>query len=124
VVKRIDLPEELREDVFQRMRADREKLARESRSLGKEQATKIQADADRQRVLLEADAYRKSEEIRGEGDAKAAAIYADAYQRDPEFYSFWRSLDAYQSSFNSSGDILVIEPDSEFFRYLKSSRSE
>ena len=123
-VKRIDLPEELREDVFERMRADREKLARESRSLGEEQATKIQADADRQRVLLEAEAYRESEQIRGEGDAKAAAIYADAYNRNPEFYSFWRSLNAYQSSFNSAGDILVIEPDSEFFRYLKSSQPE
>lgn len=123
-VKRIDLPEDIRDDVFRRMRADREKLARESRSQGEEEATKIRADADRQKVLLEAVAYRQSEQIRGEGDAKAAAIYADAYNQDPEFYSFMRSLNAYKSAFGSSGDMLVIEPDSEFFRYLKQSTSD
>ena len=123
-VKRIDLPEDIRDDVFRRMRADREKLARELRSEGQEEAIKIQADADRQQVLIEADAYRDSEEIRGEGDASAAAIYADAYNRDPEFYSFMRSLNAYQSTFGSSGDLLVIEPDSDFFKYLKQSGSE
>eukprot|EP00903_Cladosiphon_okamuranus_P004300 g4298.t1 len=111
-VKRIDLPEDIRDDVYRRMRTDREKLARESRSRGQEEATKIQADADRQRVLLEAEAFRQSEEIRGQGDAEAAAIYADAYNRNPEFYSFLRSLNAYQSTFGASGDLLVIEPDS------------
>lgn len=123
-VKRIDLPEDIRDDVFRRMRADREKLARESRSKGEEEATKIRADADRQKVLLEADAYRVSEEIRGEGDATAAAIYAESYNRDPEFYSFMRSLNAYQNAFGSSGDLLVIEPDSDFFKYLRQSESE
>lgn len=123
-VKRIDLPEDIRDDVFSRMRADREKLARESRSRGEEEATKIRADADRQRVLLEAQAYKESEQIRGDGDAQAAAIYAEAYNRDAEFYSFWRSLNAYQSSFGTSGDMLVIEPDSEFFKYLKQSEPE
>ncbi len=123
-VKRIDLPEDIRDDVFRRMRADREKLARESRSKGEEEATKIRADADRQKVLLEADAYRASEEIRGEGDATAAAIYAESYNRDPEFYSFMRSLNAYQNAFGSSGDLLVIEPDSDFFKYLRQSESE
>jgi len=123
-VKRIDLPEDIRDDVFRRMRADREKLARESRSKGEEEATKIQADADRQKVLLEAEAYRASEEIRGMGDATAAAIYAESFNRDPEFYSFMRSLNAYQTAFGSSGDLLVIEPDSDFFKYLKQSESE
>lgn len=120
-VKRIDLPEDIRDDVFRRMRADREKLARESRSKGEEEATKIRADADRQKVLIEAEAYRQSEELRGEGDAKAAAIYADAYSGDPEFYSFLRSLNAYKSTFGTNGDLLVIEPDSDFFKYLKQS---
>ena len=123
-VKRIDLPEDIQDNVFQRMRADREKLARELRSEGQEEAIKIQADADRQQVLIEADAYRESEEIRGDGDAKAAAIYANAYNRDPEFYSFMRSLNAYQATFGSSGDLLVIEPDSDFFKYLKQSGAE
>lgn len=123
-VKRIDLPEDIRDDVFRRMVADREKLARETRSLGQEEATKIEADADRQKILIESDAYRESEKIRGEGDAKAAAIYAQAYNKDPEFYSFMRSLNAYQSTFNASGDVLVIEPDSDFFKYLKQSESE
>lgn len=123
-VKRIDLPKDIRDDVFRRMEADREKLARETRSQGQEEATKIRADADRQKVLIESEAYRESEKIRGEGDAKAAAIYAAAYNKDPEFYSFMRSLNAYQSTFNASGDVLVIEPDSDFFKYLKQSESE
>lgn len=118
-VKRIDLPDEISDDVYRRMRAEREKLAREFRSQGEEEATKISADADRQKVLLEAEAYRQSEEIRGLGDAEAAAIYADAYGRDAEFFSFVRSLEAYKQSFGNSGDILLIEPDSDFFRYLK-----
>lgn len=123
-VKRIDLPEDIRDDVYLRMRADREKLARESRSQGEEEATKIRADADRQKVLLEAEAYRQAEEIRGDGDARAAAIYANAYNRDSEFYSFMRSLSAYKNSFSSSGDMLVLEPDSDFFKYLNQSGSD
>ncbi len=117
-VKRIDLPEEISDDVYRRMRAEREKLAREFRSQGEEEATKIRADADRQKVLIEAEAYRESEEIRGQGDAEAAAIYATAFNKDPEFFRFVRSLEAYRQSFGSREDLLVIEPDSDFFRYL------
>jgi len=123
-VKRIDLPDEISDDVYNRMRAEREKLAREFRSQGEEEATKIRADADRQRVLTQAEAYRESEEIRGQGDAEAASIYASAYSKDPEFYSFVRSLEAYKQSFGSSGDMLLIEPDSDFFRYLKDANGQ
>ena len=118
-VKRIDLPDEVSGPVYSRMAAEREKEAREHRSKGKEQAEIIRADADRQRTILEAQAYRDSELLRGEGDAKATAIYAAAYNRDPEFYSFLRSLTAYKSTFNSKSDILLVDPDSDFFRYLK-----
>jgi membrane protease subunit HflC len=118
-VKRIDLPDEVREPVYRRMAADREKEAREYRSEGKEQAEVIRADADRQKTVLAAEAYRDAELIRGEGDAKATAIYAAAYNKDPEFYSFVRSLSAYQSTFNNKGDVMLLDPNSEFFRYLK-----
>ncbi|MBC6427917.1 MAG: protease modulator HflC [Cellvibrionales bacterium] len=118
-VKRIDLPEEISDDVYRRMRAEREKLAREFRSQGEEEATKIRADADRQKVLLEAEAYRESEKIRGQGDAEATAIYANAYNKDAEFFKFVRSLEAYKQSFATPDDLLVLQPDSDFFRYLK-----
>ena len=118
-VKRIDLPEDVRDSVYRRMSADREKLAREYRSKGKEQAEVIEADADRQQIVIEAEAYRDAQLVRGEGDAKAAAIYAAAYNKDPEFYSFVRSLNAYQSTFNNKSDVMLIDPESEFFRYLK-----
>lgn len=121
-VKRIDFPPEVSRSVFDRMSADREKEAREYRSQGKEQAEVIRADADRQRVVLEANAYRDAERLRGDGDAKAAAIYAAAFNKDPEFYAFVRSLNAYRSSFNSKDDLLVLDPKSEFFRYLKESQ--
>lgn len=120
-VQRIDLPQEISEAIYNRMRSDREKEAREARSEGLEESEKIRADADRQQVLIEADAYRLAEEIRGEGDAQAAAIYAEAYGRDSEFYSFLRSLQAYGNTFGGGSDILLVEPDSEFFRYLKDS---
>lgn len=120
-IKRIDLPEDISDDVYKRMRAEREKLALEFRSQGSEEAVKIRADADRQKVLLEAEAYRKSELLRGEGDAEAAAIYAEAYSKDAEFYAFWRSLEAYKNSFSSKSDLIVLEPESDFFRYLKDS---
>lgn len=120
-VQRIDLPEEISGTIYNRMRSDREKEAQQFRSEGLEEAEKIQADADRQQVLIEAEAYREAEQIRGEGDAQAAAIYADAYGEDPEFYSFLRSLQAYGNTFGGGGDIMLIEPDSEFFRYLKNS---
>ena len=118
-VKQIELPPTVREDVYRRMASGREKEARDYRSKGKEQAEIIRADADRQRTVLEAEANRDAEIIRGEGDAKASAIYADAYNRDPEFYSFVRSLSAYTNTFNGKSDIMLVDPDSEFFRYLK-----
>jgi len=117
-VKRIDLPQEVSGPVFRRMTAEREKEARELRSTGKEKAEKIRASADRQRTIELANAYRDAEELRGEGDAQAAKIYASAYQEDPEFYSFVRSLNAYKLSFSNKGDIMLIEPDSDFFKYL------
>lgn len=118
-VKRIDFPPEASQSVFARMAADREKEAREYRSQGKEQAEVIGADADKQRAVLEANAYRDAERIRGEGDAKAAAIFAEAYTKDPEFYSFVRSLNAYRQSFSTKEDLMVVDPKSDFFRYLK-----
>jgi membrane protease subunit HflC len=101
------------------MNAEREKEAREHRSQGRELAEGIRAAADREVTVLEANAYRDSELIRGEGDAKATALYATAFNQDPEFYSFTRSLRAYQDSFSGSSDIMLVRPDSEFFRYLK-----
>jgi membrane protease subunit HflC len=117
-VKRIDFPPEVSQSVFARMAADREKEAREYRAQGKEQSEVIKADADRQRVVLEANAFRDAERLRGEGDAKAAAIYASAYNKDPEFYAFTRSLNAYKKSFNGKDDLMVLDPKSDFFRYL------
>ena len=121
-VKRIDLPQEVSSQVFRRMTAERDKEARELRSTGKEKAEKIRASADRERTIEVANAYRDSEELRGEGDAKAAAIYAEAYQPDPEFYAFIRSLNAYKSAFANKGDIMLVEPDSDFFKYLNQPR--
>ncbi len=121
-VRTINLPEDISEAVFNRMRAEREKEARETRSEGQEEAEKIRADADRQRVLIAAEAFRQSEIIRGEGDAQAASIYAEAYNQDREFYSFMRSLQAYRSTFANSGDLMLIGSDSEFFRYLKDAQ--
>ncbi len=118
-VKRIDFPREVSESVYGRMRTERERVAKELRAQGEEQAERIQADADRQRTVIIANAYKESEELRGEGDAKSADIYAQAYNRDREFYSFYRSLGAYRSVFNKGGDIIVLEPDSEFFEYFK-----
>lgn len=119
-IKRIDFPPEVRSSVFDRMRADREKEARQYRSEGLELAEKIRADADREKVVIEAEAYREAEQTRGAGDAKAANIYAAAYNKDPEFYAFLRRLNAYQASFADKGDIMLIDPKSDFFRYLKS----
>jgi len=117
-VKRIDIPQEVRSAVFDRMRTNREKEARQYRSEGLELAEKIRADADREKVVLEAEAYREAEETRGAGDAKGAAVYADAYNKDSEFYAFTRRLNAYKTSFSNKGDILLVDPDSDFFRYL------
>ncbi|WGL15080.1 protease modulator HflC [Microbulbifer bruguierae] len=118
-VKRIDLPPEVSESVFQRMRAGRELEARDHRAKGAEASERVRANADRQRVVIESEAYRKAEELRGAGDAEAASIYANAYSKDPEFYRFSRSLTAYRESFKDKTDMLLVEPDSEFFRYLK-----
>ena len=120
-VKRIDLPPDVSESVYQRMRTEREREAREHRSKGLELAEGIRADADRQKVVLEAEAFRDSEMIRGDGDAQSAAIYAEAFNADPEFYEFTRSLNAYRSTFSNSGDLLLLSPDSEFFKYLNDS---
>ncbi|MDG2473035.1 MAG: protease modulator HflC [Pseudomonadales bacterium] len=117
-VKRIDFPQEVSNDVYNRMRADREKEAQQYRSEGLELAEKIRADADREKVVIEADAYRKAELTRGDGDAKAAEIYAEAYNQDSEFYAFSRRLKAYEASFSNKGDVLLVDPDSDYFRYL------
>ncbi|MDX1504513.1 MAG: protease modulator HflC [Spongiibacter sp.] len=118
-VKRIDLPSQVSQSVFERMKSEREREAREHRSTGRELAEKIRATADRQRTIIAANAYRDAEVIRGEGDAEAARIYASAYNADPEFYAFVRSLTAYKSSFSADGNLLVLDAESEFFRYLK-----
>ncbi len=119
-VKGIDLPPEVSEQVYRRMQAEREKEARVLRSEGREQAEKIRADADRQKTILVANAYRDAEQTRGKGDAQATSTYAEAYNKDPEFYAFVRSLNAYQEAFASKGDVLLVDPDSDFFRYLNS----
>ncbi len=118
-VKRIDLPPEVSDSVYDRMRAERERVARDLRAQGAEAAERIRADADRQRVVILADAFKEAEELRGEGDAISAEIYATAYNQNREFYAFYRSLKAYEEVFRTGGDTLVIEPDSEFFRYFK-----
>lgn len=118
-VKKIDLPPDVSESVYRRMNAEREKEAREHRSQGQELAEGIRAAADREVTVLKANAYRDSELIRGEGDAQATATYAAAYNRDKEFYAFTRSLKAYQQSFGGGSDVLLLQPDSDFFRYLK-----
>lgn len=121
-VKRIDLPREVNRSVFERMSTEREREAREHRAKGAEQAEGIRADADRQRRVLIAEAYREAEETRGDGDAKAAEIYARAYNQDREFYAFYRSLQAYRESFASKSDVLVLDPDNDFFRYLRNAK--
>lgn len=123
-VKGIDLPPEVSEQVYRRMKAEREKEARILRSEGGEQAEKIRADADRQKTILLANAYRDAEQTRGKGDAQATATYAGAYGKDPEFYAFVRSLNAYREAFSSKGDVLLVDPDSDFFRYLNSQKGK
>ena len=123
-VKQIDLPPTVSGAVYSRMQTERQREAAEHRSQGRELAEGIQADADRKRIIIEAEAYREAERLRGEGDAVASAIYARALNKDPEFYSFTRSLKAYEESFNSKGDVLLIDPDNDFFRYLNDSRGK
>ena len=120
-LKRVELPTEVSEAVYRRMEAERKRVANELRSEGYAEAEKIRADADRQREIIIAQAYSESQKIKGEGDAKASNTYAQAFGQNPEFYSFYRSLEAYRGSFKTKNDILVIEPNSEFFKYMKST---
>jgi|TARA_B100000767_G_C19766291_1_gene537669 membrane protease subunit HflC len=119
-VKKIDLPSEVSSTVYERMNSEREIEARQYRAEGQEKALAIRAKADRDAVVLEAEAYRESEQLRGDGDAKAANVYASAYNKDPEFYSFYRSINAYSEVFNNKSDLLVLDPSSDFFKYLQS----
>ena len=119
-VKKIDLPPNVSNSVYDRMKAEREREAREHRSRGKEVAQGITADADREQRIILANAYREAEEIRGSGDAEAANIYASAYEQDAEFYEFYRSLTAYKNTFSNKGDVMLIDPKGEFFQFLKS----
>lgn len=121
-VKRIDFSEDISNSVYRRMEAERTRVAKDYRSRGAEAAERIRADADRQRTVTLADAYREAEKTRGDGDGKAANIYAKAYTKDSEFYSFYRSLIAYRESFNAQSDIMVIDPSSDFFKYFKKSK--
>jgi len=117
-VKRVDLPQNVSESVYQRMEAERNRVAKDLRSQGAEAAERIRADADRQRTIIIADAYRDAEIVRGEGDAKSAEIYANAYSKDSEFYSFYQSLNAYQESFNNKYDMMIVDPKSDFFKFF------
>lgn len=118
-LKRVELPQEVSEAVYRRMDAERKRVANELRSEGAAEAEKIRADADRQREVIIAEAYREAQKIKGDGDAKAAAIYAQAFSQNPEFYTFYRSMDAYRNSFKNKSDVLVLDPSSDFFRYMK-----
>ena len=120
-IKRIDLPEEVSSSVFQRMVAERSRVAKDLRSRGAEAAERIRADADRQRAVIIAEAYREAERTRGEGDAQASDIYAQAFKKNPEFYAFYRSINAYKATFKDQNDMVVLDPGSEFFKYFKSS---
>jgi len=117
-VKRIEFSNDVSESVFRRMREERSRVAAELRAEGAENAERIKAEADRERTILLAEAYRDAEILRGDGDAAATGIYANAYNRNPEFYAFSRSIEAYKNSLGSDGDLLVLGPDSEFLRYL------
>ena len=118
-LKRVDLPQEVSESVYRRMEAERKRVANELRSTGAAEAEKIRADADRQHEVILAEAYSEAQKIMGEGDAKATVTYAEAFQKDAKFYEFYRSLEAYKKSFKNKEDILVLEPNSEFFKYMK-----
>jgi membrane protease subunit HflC len=120
-LKRVDLVPEVSESVYRRMETERKRVANELRSTGGADAEKIKADADKQREIIVAEAYRDAQKTEGEGDARASAIYAQAYGQNPEFYAFYRSLEAYRKSFRTKNDLLVVDPNSEFFKYLKNS---
>ena len=120
-LKRVDFPLEISESVYRRMDAERKRVANELRASGAAESEKIKADADRQREVIMAEAYRTAQQAKGEGDARASALYATAFGRNPEFYSFYRSLEAYKQSFKNKSDMMVLDPSSAFFKYLKSS---
>ena len=120
-LKRVDLPQEVSVDVYRRMEAERKRVANELRSTGAAESERIRAEADKQREVIVAQAYREAQRVKGEGDAKSTAIYARAYEQNAEFYAFYRSLEAYKASFRGRNDVLVLEPSSEFFKYLRSS---
>ena len=121
-IKKVELPDNVSSNVYRRMATERQTVAKEFRSRGEEQAKQIRANADRQREEILAEAYRKSEEIRGEGDAISAKTYADSYNQDREFYSFYRSMKAYQVSFGNNQDMILLSPESDFFKYFKDSK--
>ncbi len=121
-VKRIDLPSDVSTSVYRRMEAERERVAREFRSQGAEAAERIRADADKQREIILANAFRDAEILRGKGEAVAADIYAKTYGKDVEFFNFYRSMEAYKKTFDKNGDMLVLEPDSDFFKYFKKQK--
>ena len=120
-LKRVDFPTEISESVYRRMDAERKRVANGLRATGNAESEKIRADADRQREVTLADAYRDAQKIKGDGDAKSSAIYAAAFGRNSEFYAFYRSMDAYKQSFKSKSDVMVMDPSSAFFKYLKGS---
>ena len=123
-VKRIDLPPELSNSVYERMRSERNRLAEELRAEGNELSNEIRSTADKEKVIILAEAYKTAEQIRGDGDAKAAAIYAESFSKDPEFYEFTRSMRAYDATFNNKSDVLLIDPKSDFFKYLNKSKGD
>ena len=119
-LKRVDFVPEISSDVFRRMESERKRVANELRATGQAEGEKIKADADRQRQVIVAEAYRDAQKVKGEGDAQAARIYAEAFNKNPEFYSFYRSMEAYRQSLRSKSDVMVLDPSSDFFKYLKS----
>ena len=118
-LKRVDYVEQINNSVYDRMKSERVRVANELRSTGSADSEKIRADADKQRTVILAEAYREAEKIRGEGDAKASQVYAEAFGKNPEFYKFYRSLEAYRATFKDKGDVMVVDPSSEFFKYFK-----
>jgi membrane protease subunit HflC len=120
-LKRVDFPLEISDSVYRRMDAERKRVANELRASGAAEGEKIKANADKQREVTLAEAYREAQKTKGEGDAKASALYASAFGRNPEFYSFYRSLEAYKQSFKNKSDVMVLDPSSAFFKYLKNS---
>jgi len=123
-IKRIDLPRDVSESVYRRMEAERARVAKDFRSRGAEEAERIRADAERQREIISAEAYRDAEETKGQGDAGAAKTYAEAYTKNKEFYAFYRSMDAYKATFSNKSDLMVVKPDAEFFKYFGASKVE